>query len=416
MRLQSESLWRHRDFLRLWSAQSISIFGSEIASLAYPLTAIVVLEAGVFQVGVLQAAGGAAAVVVGLFAGVIADRVRRKPLLIAADLGRALLAVTIPLAAFFGVLRIEQLYAVAFLAGALSILSLVAGMALLPSLVEKERLVEGNSKLGTTESVALIAGPGLSGVLVQILTAPLAILIDAASFLVSAFFIWRIRVPEILSEKKTASIWTEIGEGLRFVYTHPILRPLAESIALYFLFRQIVLALFTLYAVRELHLEPLLLGVIFSALGFGFLLGALTVKRITNRFGIGRTMIGANLLSILATALVPLATGSTVSIVTLLVVSHFFHAFGVQLNGINLVSLRQSITPNHLQGRMTASFRFVNMGMMMCGALIAGGLGEWIGLRATLVVGVAGMILPFLRLVFSPVRDFSGIIEQTEKI
>ena len=416
MGLQSKSLWRHPDFLRLWSAQSISIFGSEIASLAYPLTAIVVLEAGVFQVGVLQAAGGAAAVVVGLFAGVIADRVRRKPLLIAADLGRALLAVTIPLAAFFGVLRIEQLYAVAFLAGALSILSLVAGMALLPSLVEKEQLVEGNSKLGTTESVALIAGPGLSGVLVQILTAPLAILIDAASFLVSAFFIWRIRVPEILSEKKTASIWTEIGEGLRFVYTHPILRPLAESIALYFLFRQIVLALFTLYAVRELHLEPLLLGVIFSALGFGFLLGALTVKRITNRFGIGRTMIGANLLSILATALVPLATGSTVSIVTLLVVSHFFHAFGVQLNGINLVSLRQSITPNHLQGRMTASFRFVNMGMMMCGALIAGGLGEWIGLRATLVVGVAGMILPFLRLVFSPVRDFSGIIEQTEKI
>jgi MFS family permease len=413
MRPPPATLWRHRDFLKLWSAQSISVFGSEITSLAYPLTAIVVLEASVFQMGVLQAAGGAAAVAVGLFAGVIADRVRRKPLLIASDLGRALLALSIPAAAFFGILRIEQLYIVAFLAGALSILSMVAAMAFLPSLVAKEQLVEGNSKLGTTESVALIAGPGLSGLLVQILTAPLAILVDAASFLVSAFFIWRIRVPEVLIEKEKRSVWAEIGEGLRFVYAHPLLRPLAESIALYFLFRQIVLALFTLYAIRVLNLEPLLLGVVFSGLGFGFLLGALTVKRITSRFGIGRTMLGANLLNIFSIALVPLASGSTALIVALLILSHFFHAFGVQLNGINLVSLRQSITPSHLQGRMTASFRFVNVGMMMFGALIAGALGEWIGLRATLVVGAIGMILPFLRLVFSPVRNFREITEQT---
>src|SRR5215204_1645976 len=326
MRPNANTLWQQRDFLKLWSAQSISIFGTEIASLAYPLTAIVVLEASVFQMGVLQAAGGAAAVAVGLFAGVIADRVKRKPLLIASDLGRALLAITIPAAAFSGILRIEQLYAVAFLAGALNILSLVAGMAFLPSLVEKQQLVEGNSKISTTESIALIAGPGLSGVLVQILTAPLAILIDAASFVVSAFFIWRIRVPEVLIEKEThRTIWTEIGEGLRFVYAHPILRPLAESIALYFLFRQIALALFMLYAIRVLNLEPLLLGVVFSALGFGFLLGALTVRRITSHFGIGRTMIFANLLSIVAIALVPLASGSTTLIVTLLVISHFLH-------------------------------------------------------------------------------------------
>jgi MFS family permease len=412
MREPPKTLWRHRDFLKLWSAQSISIFGTEIASLAYPLTAIVVLEASVFQMGVLQAAGGAAAVAVGLFAGVVADRVRRKPLLIAADLGRALLAVTIPVAAFFGVLRIEQLYLVQFLAGALNILSLVAAMAFLPSLVAKEQLVEGNSKIGTTESVALIAGPGLSGVLVQLLSAPFAILVDALSFVVSAVFIWRIRVPEILIEREKRSLRAEIGEGLRFVYAHPILRPLAESIALYFLFRQIVLALFTLYAIRVLELEPLLLGAIFSGLGFGFLLGALTVKRITALFGIGRTMIGANLLNIFAIALVPLAGGSTGFVVGLLVISHFLHAFGIQINGINVVSLRQAITPNHLQGRMTASFRFVNMGMVMVGALIAGGLGEWIGLRATLVVGAIGMILPFLRLVFSPVRNFRELIEK----
>ena len=406
MRFEFGGLWRHRDFLKLWSAQATSVFGSQLASLAYPLTAILVLQVTTFQMGVLQAVGGAAAVVVGLFAGVIADRVRRQPLLIITDLGRAALALSITVAAFFGFLTIEQLYVVYFLSGALSIVADVSGMAFLPSMLEKEQLVEGNSKFGTTESAALIAGPGLSGALVQILTAPLAILIDALSFVVSAVFVAQIRTPEVLIEKPAQSVWAQIGEGLRFVYGDSILRPLAESIAMYFLFRQIVLALFTLYAIRVLNLEPLLLGIIFSALGFGFLLGSLTVKRITNRFGMGRTMLGVNFINIFAIALVPIAGGSTVSIITILVISHFLHAFSVQVNGVNLVSLRQAITPNHLQGRMTASFRFVNVGMMMFGSLIAGALGEWIGLRTTLAVGACGMILPFLRLFFSPVRNF----------
>jgi MFS family permease len=405
MRSPTSSLWRHRDFLKLWGAQTTSTFGSQIASLAYPLTAILVLQATTFQVGLLQATGTAAAAIVGLFAGVMVDRARRKPILFASDLGRAALALSIPLAAAFGVLRIEQLYVVAFLSGALGILADVAGMAFLPSLLEKEQLVEGNSKLGTTESVALIAGPGLSGLLIQMATAPFVIFIDAISFAVSAVFVWQIRAPEIAPERENRrGIWTEIGEGLRFVYGNPILRPLAESIALYFLFRQIVLTLFTLFAVRELNLQPLLLGVIFSALGFGFLLGALTVRFIAARIGVGQTMIGANLINILAMALVPLASGSMIFVTFLLALSHFLHAFAVQVNGINLMSLRQAITPAHLQGRMNASFRFVNVGMMMFGSLTAGIAGELIGLRATLVIGAAGMLLPFLRLLFSPVR------------
>ncbi len=406
MRPELGGLWRHRDFMRLWSAQAISVFGSQLASLAYPLTAILVLQATTFQMGLLQAAGGAAGFIVGLFAGVVVDRLARKPLLIATDLGRAALAFSIPLAAVFGFLTIGQLYIVYFLSGALTIIANVSEMAFLPSILEKQQLVEGNSKFGTTESAGLIVGPGLSGALLQILTAPAAILIDAFSFLFSAVFVWQIRAPEAIIEKQETGIWSQIGEGLRFVYGHPILRPLAESIALYFLFRQIVLALFTLYAIRVLNLEPFWLGVIFSGLGFGFLFGALSVKRITNRFGIGRTMIGANFINIFAMALVPIAGGSTAFVITLLVISHFLHAFGVQINGINLMSLRQSITPNHLQGRMNASFRFVNVGMMMFGSLIAGALGEWIGLRETLVLGAVGMLLPFLRLFFSPVRNF----------
>lgn len=406
---QPKSLWRHRDFLKLWSAQTTSVFGSEMASLAYPLTAIVVLQATTFQVGLLHAAGTASGALVGLFAGVIVDRASRRPLLVGANLGRALLALTIPIAALLGVLRIEQLYAVAFFSGALGILAMVAGAAFLPALLETEQLVEGNSKLGASESAAMIAGPGLSGALVQIFTAPIVILIDAVSFFAAAVFVLQIRAPEALIEREKRSVWAEIGEGLRFVYGDKILRPLAESIALYFLFRQIVLTLFTLYAIRELQIEPFILGVIFSALGFGFLFGALAVKRITQRFGVGRAMIGANFLNVFAIALVPLASGSTTFIVASLIVSHFLHAFAVQLNGINLMSLRAAITPNRLQGRMTASFRFVNVGMMMFGALMAGAAGEWIGLRETMAIGAFGMLLPFLRLLFSPVRRLENL-------
>jgi MFS family permease len=411
---QLQSLWRHQDFLKLWSARTVSIFGAELAGLAYPLTAILILQATTFQMGMLQAVRSAAATLVGVFAGVIVDRVSRKPLLITTDLGRALLALTITLTAVSGILTIEQLYVIQFLSGALTIISDVSGMAFLPSLLEKEQLVEGNSKLGTTESVSLIAGPSLSGALIQALTAPLAILVDAVSFVISAVFVWRIRAPEVLVKKERRSIWAEIGEGLRFVYTDSILRPLAESIALYFLFRQIVLALFILYAVRDLHLKPFLLGIIFSALGFGFLLGALIVKSLTKRFGIGQTMIGANLINIIALALVPLASGSTTLVTLLLAASHFLHAFAVQINGINLMSVRQAMTPDYLQGRMNASFRFVNMAMMMFGSLLAGILGEIIGLRATLAIGVCGMILPFLRLLFSPVRELVGINKAEE--
>lgn len=411
MRLEFGGLWRHPDFLKLWSAQTTSIFGTQLASLAYPLTAVITLQASSFEMGMLRATSSAAAVLVGLFAGVIVDRISRKPLLIISDLGRAVLAITIPIAAVLGFLRIEQLYIVGFLAGALNIFSEVAFMAFLPSLVEKEQLVEGNSKFAVTQSTAEIAGTSISGFLVQVLTAPVAIIFDAVSFVFSALFVWLIRAPEPQSVAKESrqSIRKEIGEGLRFVYGNPILRPLSESIALHFLFILIYSTIFTLYAVRELFIEPILLGAIFSALGFGALFGALATKRVTKRFGIGRAMIFGTLLNAFAIVLIPLASGSKFSMVLILIAAHFLLPIGIQIHGINLMSLRQSITPNNLQGRMNASFRFINVCTMMLGALVAGILGEFIGLRATLVVAACGMFLPFLRLIFSPVRNFEEI-------
>ena len=407
MRPRSKNLWQNRDFLKLWSAQTTSVFGTQIASLAYPLTAILVLQASSLEMGILRATGSASAVLVGFFAGVIVDRVSRKPLLIFTDLGRAFLAALIPIAAFSGVLRIEHLFIISFFTGALNITSEVAAMAFLPSVVEKENLVEGNSKFAATDSIAVIAGPGISGILVQILTAPVTIIIDAVSFVFSAFFVWTIRSfePEKTAKKERQSVWSEIVEGFAFVYKNTILRPLAESIALHFLFMLMISTIFTLYAIRELQIEPVLLGVIFSAFGFGFLFGALAVKRLSNRFGQGKIMIFGTLLNAFASLLIVSASGSAA--VFVLFAAHLILAFGMQIHGINLMSLRQSITPNHLQGRMNGSFRFVNVCMMMFGALFAGLLGELIGLRTTLFIGAIGMFLPFLRLFFSPVRNLT---------
>lgn len=408
MRPKPKNLRQNRDFLKLWGAQTTSVFGTQTASLAYPLTAILLLHASSVEMGILRAASSASAVLVGFFVGVIVDRVRRKPLLIFTDLGRAFLAALIPIAAFLEVLRIEHLYVISFFAGALNITSEVSAMAFLPSVVEKENLVEGNSKFAATDSIAAIAGPSLSGFLVQILTAPVTILIDAVSFVFSAIFVWTIRAPEpeIPAKEEKQSVWSEIVEGFHFVYKSAILRPLAESIALHFLFMLMISTIFMLYAIRELRLEPLILGVILSAFGFGFFAGALLVKRLTNRFGQGNLMIFATFLNALACLFIPLASGS--SAVFVLFAAHFLLAFGIQIHGINLMSLRQAITPNHLQGRMNGSFRFVNVFMMMFGALFAGFLGEIIGLRNTLFIGAVGMFLPFLRLVFSPIRSFTA--------
>jgi MFS family permease len=355
----------------------------------------------------LNAVASASAALVGLFAGVIVDRMGRRPLLIGTDLGRALLAATIPIAFALGVLHIGQLYIVRFLFGGLSILSEVAHMAFLPSLVEREQLLEGNSKLSATESMASIAGPSLSGALVQLVTAPIAILVDVVSFIFSAFFIWLISTPEpeLQQTVERRGVKSEIREGLHFVFSNPILRPLSQGIALHFLFMLIISTIFILYAVRELHIEPLLLGIILAAFGPGFLLGALVAGPVARRYGVGRVMIGATLLNALAVSLIPLAGGSLRVIVSMLIAAHFILALGIQAHGINLMSLRQAITPYRLQGRMNASFRVINVCAMMIGALLAGLLGEAIGLRLTLVVGACGMFLPFVRLLFSQVRN-----------
>lgn len=408
----SDGLWRNADFIKLWLGTNVSFLGTQVASLAYPLTAVLVLQAGTAEMGWLRATGTAASFLVGPFAGVMADRVRRRPVIIAADLGLALLAASIPAAYFLGALGMWQLYVVQFLAGAMSILSEVALMAYLPALVRREQLVRANSQLQASGAAISVAGPGLAGVLVQALSAPVVVLFDAASFVLSAVCTALIRTPEPAHAEESTSprgVWAEIGEGLRFVYGHKFLRPLAEGIALHFLFVNVIYTLLVIYAVRELGVGPAPLGVVFAALGPGFLVGALLAPRAAGLFGPGRVMTYAPLLTVAGLSLVPLARGSQAEAVATLAAAHFLTACGIQLHGVNLMGLRQAVTPHRLQGRMNASFRYVNLLGACLGAVAAGELAERIGIRPTLAVGVCGLLFPFLRLFFSPVRHLREV-------
>ena len=265
------SLWRHREFLKFWAGAAISDVGSQVTLLAVPLIAALTLQATPWQMGLLAAAGGAPILLVGLFAGVWVDRVRRRPVMIATDLGRAALLLVIPVAAVAGVLRIEILYAVLLLTGALTVLFDVADMSMLPSLVASDRIVEANSKLKSTAAAAQVAGPSVGGVLVSLMTAPFALLADALSFLFSAAFIAGTRVSETAPDTRGAGagVLGEITEGFRAVIHDRILLALAGAAATTILFGRMFNAVYVLYMTRDLGLSAMGIGLVFATGGEG---------------------------------------------------------------------------------------------------------------------------------------------------
>lgn len=400
-------LWHHSDFLRLWAGQTVSLFGSQITVLALPLTAVVTLDATASQVGILAAAGLLPFPIIGLFVGVWVDRLPRQPMLLVADLGRAVLLLIIPTAAILGLLCMEVLYSVAFLVGTLTVFFDVAYGAFLPSLVQCEHLVEGNSKLEVSRSSAQIAGPGLAGVLVQILTAPVAILMNSLSFFASALFLRRIRSTESAIPPRGGKrhIWREIYEGLTVVVRHPLHRTLAGIGGTWNLFGNMLFAVLVLYVIRELGLGAGLLGLIFMGSGTGALLGSLLVGRFTSRVGIGPAAAGAIVLGASAFLLIPVAAGPTGMVVSLLFVALFAGNLGLMIFNINAQSLRQAITPDRLLGRVTATIRVITWGTAPLGALVGGIFGDVIGLWPTLLIAVAGRQLVVLWVLASPLRS-----------
>jgi MFS family permease len=359
--------------------------------------------------GLLGAFEFAPFLLLSLFAGVWVDRMYRRPVLIVADVGRALLLGSIPAAAFLGVLRIEQLYVVGMLTGVLTVFFDVAYQSYLPVLVSREHLVEGNSKLEVSRSVAQIAGPGIAGALVQLITAPVAVLVDALSFVASVISLLLIRVKEPVpvhqDGETSGNIWSELREGLGVVLGNPLLRSIAGSTATSNLFGNGLQAIFVLYLTRELGLQPAIVGLIYAASGPGALLGALVAGDASRRFGLGATIIGSAAMSQVANLLIPLASGPLPVLIAILMLASFLVGICNPVYNINQVSLRQAITPDRLQGRMNASMRFIVWGTIPLGSLLGGALGQTIGLWPTIVaMALCGLLAP-LWVLFSPVRQ-----------
>jgi MFS family permease len=398
-------LWHNRDFLRLWAGQTISVFGSLVGRTALPFTAILVLDASPLQVAAALASDIVAQLLFGLFAGVWVDRLPRRPIMIVADLGRAALLCTVPLAYAFGVLAMEQIYVVAFCTGVLTIFFDVAYQSYLPSLVERDEILEGNSKMAATWSVAEVGAFSSAGWLVQVLTAPVAVLVDAVSFLFSAAFVWTIRKPETpaVPHAEREGVRREIAEGLRTIVHDPLLLALARSqLIVDFSFR-VFGTVFLIYVTREVGFRPGVLGVIFAVGGVSSLAGAVLATRSAVRFGVGPSMsLGVALMG-LSMLFVPLAHEVSVLAVGFLVAQQLCGDGGYTVYEVNSVSLRQSITPARLLGRVSSGMRISSLAAMLIGALVGGGLGETVGLRATLVVAAAGVIIAGAWLMASPV-------------
>lgn len=399
-------LWRHPDFLKLWVGDTISQFGSQVTLLAVPTVAILILHAGPFQVGLLSALEFLAFPTLGLVAGVYADRLRRRPIMIVCDLGRMLALGSIPAAFLVDALTLEQLYIVALLTGVFTVFFDVSYQSYLPVLVDRSNLLEGNTRLEISRSVAQVSGPAIAGFLIQWIGGAKAVAVDALSFLVSAVALSLIRKPEPQPKPMTASGATgfvpELKEGLGVVFKNPILWRIAGCTATFNLGSNMVFgAVFLVFAYRQLHLSAATVGIIFAIGSIGGLAGAFSAGWVARMLGIGPT------LAISATAgglaLVAIPASLLVAPVPVLAALGFVQGLGGPIYNIAQVSLRQAITPDRVQGRMNATMRTIVWGTIPLGAFIGGILGTTIGLVQTILLGGTITVLSALWILLGPV-------------
>jgi len=367
--------------------------------------AILVLNATPGQIAILRAADLVPGFLIGLVAGVFIDRLRRRPLMIAADLGRALLLGSIPLVAFTSHARIEQLYLVALLASLLTVFFDVAEQSYIPAVVGRDRLLDANSKLTATQSIAEVGGFGIAGWLVQLFTAPIAIAIDAVTFVVSAVFVATIRTPEPPPEPRTQprGVWREMIEGLSALRADASLRAIGISVAAFECSFGIVGTVYSLYALRELGFMPGLLGLVYAVGGVSSLLAAVLAGRLTRRFGVGPTMIGGLVLATIGVLFMPLARGAGIVALLLLLAQQVVGDGGATIYEINETSLRQAIAPAALLGRINAGIRVAALGATLLGTVGGAVLAQTAGYRPALVFGALVMFAGALVIVRSPV-------------
>jgi MFS family permease len=404
----SISLWRNRTFVAVWSASTISIFGSLITRTALPFAAILVLDAGAIEISAIRGAEEIAALVVGLLAGAWVDRLRRRPLMIAADLGRAILLGSIPVAFVAHALGMTQLVLVAFFAALLTTIFDVADRSYLPTVVPRHQLVDANSALTASGSVAEFSSFGIGGFLIKIFSAPIAILVDAVSFVVSAVLLGTIRRPEppTTPAHNREPVLREIRDGLRIVARSPVLRALALAHGGTHILWGVFGTAYLLFATKELDLDPASIGVIAALGGVGSLLGSIATPALVRRFGVGRTILGGMVLFALGNLLIPLAPGHAVLLgAGFLIAQQLVGDSGGTVYEIVETSLVQSSVDNRVIGRVNATFFTFTTLMTLAGVVIGGVVAEIAGLRAAFAFGLLGAVLSIAVVWLSPVRQ-----------
>ena len=439
---EKQSLWHHPNFLKLWASETISQFGTQFSGLAIPFTAYLLtanqsLAVASAEFGILNAFGLLAFPLFALFIGVYVDRHRKRRIMVAANIGRGISLALIPLAAVTGTLYslgLPLLYVVSFLIGLLTVFFDISYQAILPFLVDRQALVEGNSKLEASRSSAQVVGPGIAGALLQIVgvaRAPLVIAIDALSYLASASFLARLRGEDVIKQP-TTGILHDLREGLAVVLKDSRLRSIAGSTSTSNLFGSALFPVFFLYMVRELGFTAGLIGVIFAIASIGALVGVVLSSKLAFRFGVGPVIVGSILASGLGVSTYFFAgpslsftvfkTGSLWLLGSIqldmngliIMIGGFIGAFGGVVYNINQVSLRQAIVPLRLQGRMNASMRWIVWGTLPVGALMGGILGSILGLKLAIGIAVVGGSLAFLWILLSPVRSLRKVPEPVE--
>jgi MFS family permease len=412
MRLIPPLLRENVVFRRFWLGQTISLFGDQITMIAVPLTAVLVLDANAAQMGYLIAAELAPNLFLALHAGAWVDRRGgRRRAMIVTDLARGALIATIPLAYAFDALTFQQLYVVAFLVGCMTVIFHVSYSSLFVSILPRENYVEGNSFLAGSRAFSFVAGPSIGGVLVQALKAPFALLVDVATYLVSALYLGSISPEEPPTEEAERG---HVVAGVRFVWRNPAMRASLLATATINLFNFIFWALFILYVVRSLHVRPGTLGLVLGAGAVGGVIGSLVTTRLGRRIGIGPTYVLGCILFPIPLVLVPLADGPKWLVLAMLFLAEFGSGLGVMILDISAASIFAALVPHRLRSRVSGAYMVVNNGVRPVGSLIGGFLGSTIGLRPTLWIGVVGAILGFLWILPSPIPKMRELPESAE--
>ena len=411
LRSSFRGLWRSPDFRKLWISLTVTSFGAQITNLALPLTAALLLHATPLQMGVLVALETLPFALVSLHAGVLLDRVRKLPIVILSDVARGTALLAIPVAAFTGHLTIEILYGVGFFCGVQNVVGGAAYQVLLAQLAGRKRLVEANAKIALGETSSALVGHGVAGGLIQLLTAPFAILLDAVAFFASALMLRRVHAPnDVPHAGPKASVTAEIVEGLKLVWGNRTLFALAWLSALWQFLHHMQIAVLILFATRDLGLSAGAIGLTYMFGGLGCMIAAANAERLSARFGVGPVIVHGLILTALAWQAFGLIGGPVWVATLLLGLAMLVFDFGGVLYGINYLSLRQAITPDRLLGRMTATMRFLTVAMAPLGSLVGGALATWIGLRGTLLtVGVLALVLSGAAVMWSPVRRHRGL-------